>query len=95
VPGDADETPDAADGNDAAEPVQPPDALTAGWFHDSKAWPHIIGWGALCALIATGAYLLSRRWRSFPRGWGAMVLPFLVTLYFLYQNINRLLPPGL
>jgi sortase A len=42
-----------------------------------------------------GAYLLSRRTR---RDWvGGLVglVPFVVALYFFFQNVNRLLPPNL
>ena len=42
--------------------------------------------------IGIGAYLLSRRVR---RNWvGALVgiVPFVVALYFFFQNVNRLLP---
>jgi sortase A len=71
------------------------DAFSAGWFDDDGAWPHLAGWGALLTLIALGSYWLSRRAR---RDWvGALVgiVPFLVTLYFFYENVNRLLPPAL
>ena len=42
-----------------------------------------------------GAYLISRMLR---RDWaGALIglLPFIVALYFFFQNVNRLLPPNL
>jgi sortase A len=73
----------------------PVDGLTEGWFNDSGAWLHILLWALGCAAIARFAYLVSRRARSYPIGLTVSVLPFLVALYFLYQNINRLLPPGL
>ena len=41
-----------------------PDALTAGWFHDSAAWPQIVLWGAVCSAIAILAYRISRRFRN-------------------------------
>jgi sortase A len=46
-------------------------------------------------LIALGAYWVSFKTR---RNWiGALVgiVPFIVTLYFFYENVNRLLPPTL
>ena len=97
----ADDTGDTA-GDSSGDPevvVVPgpdgPDALTAGWFHDSEAWPQIILWGAVCAAIAVLAYRISRRFRNVAIGWSIAVAPFVVALYFLYQNVNRLLPPGL
>ena len=45
--------------------------------------------------ISIGAYLLSRQVR---RNWvGALVgiVPFVIALYFFFQNVNRLLPAAL
>lgn len=72
-----------------------PDGLTAGWFHDSAAWPQIALWGAVCTAVAVLAYRISRRFRNYAIGWSIAIVPFVVALYFLYQNVNRLLPPGL
>jgi sortase A len=85
--------PGVPDGSESV--VSGPDALTAGWFHDAAAWPHIVAWTAACSLIAFAAARLSRRSRSYLRGWSIAVLPFVVSLYFVYQNVNRLLPPGI
>jgi sortase A len=71
------------------------DAFAEGWFHDSDAWPHIIGWGLVLAAIAFLSRRLSRHYRRDSIGVAAAVIPFVVCLYFFYQNINRLLPPGL
>jgi sortase A len=86
IPMQDDDDTSAADGEDA---------FAAGWFDDEAAWPHVAGWGLLLALISLGAYWVSRRAR---RNWvGALVgiVPFLVALYFFYENVNRLLPPAL
>ena len=69
--------------------------LAAGWFKDSAAWPHIILWGLLLAAIALGARVLGTRLRKRWLISLAAAAPFLVVLYFFFQNINRLLPPGL
>lgn len=69
--------------------------LTGGWFDDPDAFPHIAFWGALLALIAVGAYRLSRRVRHDSVGFVAGIVPFVVVLYFFYENVSRLLPPGL
>lgn len=71
------------------------DAFSDGWFSDPAAPPHVGFWGLAVAIIGLGAYLLSRRTR---RDWiGGLVglVPFVVALYFFFQNVNRLLPPNL
>ncbi|MGB0113758.1 MAG: class E sortase [Ilumatobacteraceae bacterium] len=71
------------------------DAFSDGWFSDPGANSQVALWGLLLAAIGIGSYLISRKAR---RDWvGAMVgiVPFAVTLYFFFQNVNRLLPPNL
>ena len=71
------------------------DAFSHGWFSDSAAWPHVIGWGLLCGAIVVGGWFVAR---AFERYWvGALValVPFVVALYFFYQNVNRLLPAAI
>ena len=71
------------------------DAFSEGWFSDPSANGQVGLWGLAVSVIAFGAYLLSRRTR---RDWiGGLVglVPFVVALYFLFQNVNRLLPPNL
>ena len=70
-------------------------AFAEGWFSDSAAWPQVALWGLVLTAISILAYLLSRAVR---RNWvGALVgiVPFLVALYFFFENVNRLLPPNL
>lgn len=71
------------------------DAFSAGWFHDTAAIPHVIGWGALLLGLWGGARMLARRRRSLLVGWGVAIVPFVASLYFFYENVNRLLPPNL
>lgn len=71
------------------------DAFSGSWFDDTAAWPHIAGWGALLSIIAIGAYLISRRTRHYSIGFLTCIVPFTVCLYFFFENVNRLLPPGL
>lgn len=71
------------------------DAFSEGWFSDPSANGQVALWGLLLAAIGIGSYLLSRRTK---RDWVGLLVavgPFLVTLYFFFQNVNRLLPPGL
>jgi sortase A len=71
------------------------DALEQGWFDDADAWPHVVLWGGALALVALGAWGLGRwtghRWVGRLAG----IVPFVVVLYFFFENVNRLLPPNL
>ena len=71
------------------------DAFAHGWFSDDGAWAQVALWGTLLVAISVGAYLLSRATR---RNWiGALagIVPFVIVLYFFFQNVNRLLPAAL
>ena len=71
------------------------DAFVDGWFSDTSAIAPAILWGLALAAVAAGIYLLSRAVRRYWVGVLAGFVPFLVVLYFFYENINRLLPPNL
>lgn len=71
------------------------DAFAEGWFSDPGANVQVGLWGLLLAAIGVGSYLVSRRAK---RDWVGLlvgIVPFTVTLYFFFQNVNRLLPPNL
>ncbi len=71
------------------------DAFSDGWFSDPGANGQVALWGMLVALVSLAAYAISRKLR---RDWaGALIgiMPFVVALYFFFQNVNRLLPPNL
>ncbi len=87
--------PDAESASADPELFEGGETLTSGWFSDSGAFAQVALWGAIVALVGLGAYLLSRRTRHYWVGIVVGFLPFLLTLYFLYQNVNRLLPPDL
>ena len=72
-----------------------PDAFSDGWFSDSSAIPPAIMWGLLLAAIGYGVYWLSHKVRRYWVGVLAGFVPFIVVLYFFYENVNRLLPPNL
>jgi sortase A len=75
--------------------ASPPDAFTDSWFSDKTAiWPALM-WGAALAAVAYGIYWLSRKFRHYWVGILAGFVPFIVVLYFFYENVNRLLPPNL
>jgi sortase A len=76
-------------------PAATPDAFSDGWFSDSSAITPAIMWGLVLAVVAYGIYWISRRFRRYWVGALAGFVPFIVVLYFFYENINRLLPPNL
>lgn len=71
------------------------DAFQQGWFDDSAALPHVIGWAVLFGLVWYGAYRFAKRFRNMWLGILVGILPFVVVLYFLYENVNRLLPAAI
>jgi len=71
------------------------DAFQQGWFDDSAAIPHVLGWGALFGLIWYGSYRFAKRFRNMWLGILVGITPFFVVLYFFYENVNRLLPAAL
>jgi sortase A len=70
-------------------------AFTNGWFSDKHAIPQMALWGAICGAIGLGAWLISRRLHRNMIGFLIGIFPFLIALYFFYENANLLLPPGL
>ncbi|MDP9464402.1 MAG: class E sortase [Actinomycetota bacterium] len=72
-----------------------PDAFSDGWFSDTTAIPQSIMWGLALAAVAFGIRWVSRRARRYWVGVLAGFVPFIVVLYFFYENVNRLLPPNL
>ncbi len=90
-----DPTSGEATGGDAALAADGQELFANRWFSDPSANAHVGGWGVLLTVVGIGAYLLSRRTR---RNWvGALVgfAPFVIVLYFFFENVNRLLPPNL
>ena len=80
---------------DGADAVPLDDGFSGGWFDDSAAIPHAIAWGLALLAVGVGAYFAgkasNRLYVSFIVGF----VPFVVVLYFFFENVNRLLPPGL
>jgi len=71
------------------------DVFESGWFSDPAAWPHVIAWIALDLLVVWGAWQVAKRFRNRLIGAAVGFVPFFVVLYFVFQNVNRLLPPNL
>jgi len=71
------------------------DAFSDSWFSDPGANSQVGLWGLILAAIGIVSYLISR---TFKRDWIGLLVgvgPFMVSLYFFFQNVNRLLPPNL
>ena len=71
------------------------DALSRGWFSDLSAIPQTLLWGFIELLVVFGAWQLAKKNRNRIIGAAAGFIPFFVVLYFVFQNVNRLLPPNL
>ena len=66
-----------------------------GWFSDKGGIPHTLAWAAALLALWFGSKLLVRRtgtkwFVAYP----IAALPFVIGLYFFYENLSRLLPPG-
>lgn len=77
------------------EPAVTGDVFSSGWFSDSAAWPHVGFWLSVELVVVALAWLALRRWRRRVLTTVVALVPFLVVLYFVFQNVNRLLPPNL
>lgn len=71
------------------------DVFDKGWFSDSRAFPEVAAWVALEIAVVAGAWFVARRLRNRAIGLAVGVAPFFVVLYFVFENVNRLLPPNL
>ena len=69
--------------------------LERGWFDDPDAWPQVALWGLGLTAIALLAWAVSRRTGHNWIGALAGIVPFVVCLYFFFENVNRLLPPNI
>jgi sortase A len=71
------------------------DSFSQGWFDDASAIPQALVWGLVLVAVGVGAYFVGRStrrlWVSFLVGF----IPFMIVLYFFFENVNRLLPPSL
>jgi len=71
------------------------DGFSGGWFDDPAAIPHAVGWGLALLAVGVGAYFAGRAAKRLYACFLVGTVPFLVVLYFFFENVNRLLPPGL
>lgn len=90
-----DTTPDTTPGVGSGGSTAGAELFENRWFSDPDAFGGVALWGIVLIAVALLAWRLSRR---VGRNWvGALVglVPFVVTLYFFFENVNRLLPPNL
>ena len=71
------------------------DAFSDGWFSDPGANGQVALWGLLLAAVGVLSYLVSRKAERDWVGLTVGIVPFVIVLYFFFQNVNRLLPPNL
>ncbi len=71
------------------------ETFSEGWFSDPAAWPHVLGWVTILLGVVAGGWWIYRRWLSRLLACTLAAAPFFVVLYFVFQNVNRLLPPNL
>ena len=71
------------------------DASTQGWFESSSLTAQFAFWAAAAFLVVTTSYQVGRRFRRLWVCFAVGVLPFVITLYFTFENLNLLLPAGL
>ncbi len=73
---------------------QESDTLGQGWFSDPSAIPHTAMWSLAELLVLCGAWQVAKKFRNRLIGVAVGFAPFFVVLYFVFENINRLLPPN-
>lgn len=78
-----------------AEAIIEDDTFAQGWFSDSAAIPHALGWGFVLFLVGLGAYFAGRAAKRLYVCFLVGFVPFVIVMYFFFENVNRLLPPGL
>jgi sortase A len=71
------------------------DAFSQGWFSDTAAIPHALGWGFLLFLVGLGAFFAGKAAKRLYVCFLVGFVPFVIVMYFFFENVNRLLPPGL
>ena len=52
-------------------------------------------WGLALLAVAVGAYYVGKASNRLYVSFIVGCIPFLIVLYFFFENVNRLLPPGL
>lgn len=69
--------------------------LEEGWLHDPSAWPAVLFYGAILALIGAVAVLFVKTGRRRSVVYPPALVVFLIVLYPFFENLSRLLPSNL
>jgi sortase A len=75
--------------------AQAVDELSRGWFSEPDAWPQVVLWGLALTAVSLVAWSIGRRTKHRWVGYLVGIVPFVILLYFFYENVARLLPPNL
>ncbi len=76
----------------AVDPVEPA-AFEGDLSGDRAGAGPAIAWGVACGLIWLLSWAIGKRWRRLKwPAYGVGMLPFLVTLFFFFEEFSRLLP---
>ena len=54
-----------------------------------------LAWALILAAVSYGAFRLAKRYRRLYLAFLAGFVPFVIVLYFFYENVNRLLPAAI
>ena len=71
------------------------DTFSQGWFSDTAAIPHALGWGFALFMVGLAAYFAGKAAKRLYVCFLVGFVPFVIVMYFFFENVNRLLPPGL
>jgi sortase A len=83
-----------ADAGSGAPTLQAAAADTGGLSGKGESTSPAILWGAICAVIWLGAYLVGRRWRRWPTYLLATPV-FLLALFIFFENFARFVPANI
>jgi len=71
------------------------DAFSQGWFDDTPAIWQSLWWGLALVAVSLASWFAGRAAKRLYVVFGVGTVPFLVVLYFFFENVNRLLPAGI
>jgi sortase A len=71
------------------------DTFAQGWFERPSLITQCVVWAAILIAIVTASYLIGRRFRRLWVCFAVGAIPFLLTLYFFFENLNLLLPASI
>ena len=85
----------APDDTEVSDAEVEDETFSQGWFSDTPAIPHALGWGFALFLVGLAAYFTGKAAKRLYVCFLVGFVPFVIVMYFFFENVNRLLPPGL